>query len=559
MSAQKPRKEINNQTFILSLNRSKLASMKTPFFNLTKQLNNVATAKTGNAPMRLRAGWGILFLFFLLGCDKTIVEPTLEAYAPTNLDEKAGTWKTYVLANANEIAVTAPNATSSPEYRAELTTLKNTVSALTPEQRKSVEYWGAGSTFRWNEITRELAARYNVPPASNADGKYPVPDATNPLADPKFPFANPPYTARALAYLSVAQYDALVTAWNYKYKYNRPAPSKTDNGVATLLPVTTLPAYPSEDAVVAAVSYTILVRMFPGEVPFLEAKLTECKNARYWAGMNVESDVTAGEALGRAVGARVMARAATDGMGAANNQTLVAGFAEAAKTRGIKETWVSQEMPIRPPMLPNYGAVLPWNFAKSVLPTIRPVMPWVVGSAEWQKDFAELEAINKNQTRQQARIASYWSDGAGSYTPPGHWLREAGNLSRRYKLSEVCAARTLALVSTAVMDAGIACWETKYFYMTPRPQQFGLKTSIGLPNFPSYTSGHSTFSAAAATVLGSIFPDEATRLTAAAKEASDSRVFGLIHFRVDCDLGLVHGKKIGEFAIARAKADGSGL
>ncbi|MCX5939731.1 MAG: BamA/TamA family outer membrane protein [Cyanobium sp. LacPavin_0818_WC50_MAG_67_9] len=32
----------------------------------------------------------------------------------------------------------------------------------------------------------------------------------NPLADPKFPFANPPYTARMLAYLSVAQYDALV-------------------------------------------------------------------------------------------------------------------------------------------------------------------------------------------------------------------------------------------------------------------------------------------------------------------------------------------------------------
>jgi hypothetical protein len=52
------------------------------------------------------------------------------------------------------------------------------------------------------------------------DGKYPLPDAANPLADPKFPFANPPYTARALAYLSVAQYDALTSAPGiYKFKY----------------------------------------------------------------------------------------------------------------------------------------------------------------------------------------------------------------------------------------------------------------------------------------------------------------------------------------------------
>ena len=503
--------------------------------------------------------WGLIFLLILASCDKTIVEPTLEAYAPTNLDERAGTWKTYVLATANDIAVATPTATNSAEYTAELTKLKTTISTLTPEQRKAVEYWGAGSTFRWNEIARELAARYNVPPAANAEGKYPVPDAANPLADPKFPFANPPYTARALAYLSVAQYDALVSAWNYKYKFNRQTPSKIDNSVATLLPVTTLPAYPSEDAVVAGASYAILVRMFPGEVPYLDGRLAECKNARYWAGMNVESDVTAGDALGKAVGARVMARAATDGMGAANNQTLVPGFVDAALARGIKQTWLSQEMPVRPPMLPNYGAVLPWNFPKSTLANIRPVMPFVVGSAEFQKEFDELSAINKNQTREQARIASYWSDGAGSYTPPGHWHREAAKLARKNKLSEVCTARTLALVGTAVMDAGIACWEAKYFYMTPRPQQFGLKTSIGLPNFPSYTSGHSTFSQAAATVLGSIFPNEATRLNDAAKQASDSRVFGLIHFRVDCEMGLVHGKKIGEFAVARAKTDGSGL
>ena len=54
------------------------------------------------------------------------------------------------------------------------------------------------------------------------------PSANNPLAYPQFPFANPPYAARAYAYVSAAQYDALVAAWYYKKLYNRAAPYKVD-------------------------------------------------------------------------------------------------------------------------------------------------------------------------------------------------------------------------------------------------------------------------------------------------------------------------------------------
>lgn len=492
-------------------------------------------------------------------CDKTISEPSMEAYTPISLDEKAGTWKTYVLPKADDISVEIPKETSSAAYQSEVTSLKSTLAGLTSANKEAVEYWGAGAVYRWNEIARELAAKYNLPPASNAEGKYPVPDAANPLADPKFPFANPPYTSRALAYLSVAQYDALVATWHYKYKYNRKAPSKIDASITPLLPVSELPSYPSEDAVVAAASYTILAAMFPGEVPYLEAKLAEAKNARLWAGTNVMSDITAGESLGKAVAAKVMGRAKTDGMSASNNQTLTAGMIENAKKIGVKNPWLSQEAPARPPMLPNFGAVQTWNFDKATLVQIRPAIPFLESSKEFQKDIDELNYIAKNQTREQARIANYWADGPGSYTPPGHWHRTAANAARNAKFSEVRMARTMALVGTALMDAGIACWETKYYYYTPRPQQFGLKTSVGLPNFPSYTSGHSTFSSAAATVLSALFPEQAATFDAQAKEASNSRIYGLIHYRVDCEMGLVHGKKIGDFAIARGKADGSGL
>lgn len=492
-------------------------------------------------------------------CNKDIEEFQRVGYTPANVDEKAGTWKPYILTSSSEINVPAPSSITSPEYVAELAALKGLATNLSQAQKEAVVYWGAGAAYRWNEIGRELAARYNIPPASNADGKYPAPDAANPLADPKFPFANPPYTARALAYLSVAQYDALVSAWNYKYKYKRAAPSKQDATIAVALPVSSLPSYPSEDAVVAAASFTILKAMFPGEVPYLEAKMKEHLASRQWAGMNVTSDLTAGTDLGNAVAAKVMGKAKTDGMSAANNQTLTAAMIDFAKKIGIKEPWLSQESPARATMLPTYGTVATWNFDKTTMIQIRPAMPYVVGSAEWQKDFDELSKINKNQTREQARIASYWSDGPGSYTPPGHWHRSAANAAHEARFSEVRMARTLALLGTSQMDAGIACWDAKHYYYTPRPQQFGLKTSIGLPNFPSYTSGHSTFSAAGAAVLGYIFPEQADKFNAQATEASNSRVYGLIHYRVDCEMGLKHGKVIGDYAIARGKADGSGL
>ena len=259
----------------------------------------------------------------LTACDKTVDESLRTAYTPANVDATAGNWKTYVLTSPTEVTLAAPASTTSADYAAEVATLKQASASLTQNQQQAVVYWGTGAVYRWNEIARELAARYNIPPASNAEGKYPVPDAANPLADPRFPFANPPYTARALAYLSVAQYDALVAAWNYKYKFNRPAPSKTDATIKATLPVSSIPTYPSEDAVVAAASYTVLKAMFPGEVPFLDAKLAEHQDARRWAGMNVDSELAAGISLGTQIAAKVMGRAKTDGMSAANNQTQI--------------------------------------------------------------------------------------------------------------------------------------------------------------------------------------------------------------------------------------------
>jgi membrane-associated phospholipid phosphatase len=84
-------------------------------------------------------------------------------------------------------------------------------------------------------------------------------------------------------------------------------------------------------------------------------------------------------------------------------------------------------------------------------------------------------------------------------------------------------------MNAAVADAGICTWDVKFLYYFPRPSQIdpSIKTATGLPNFPAYTSGHATFSGAAATVLSYIFPEEKANLEAMANEAAESRVYGL--------------------------------
>jgi len=107
----------------------------------------------------------------------------------------------------------------------------------------------------------------------------------------------------------------------------------------------------------------------------------------------------------------------------------------------------------------------------------------------------------------------------------------------------------LTVRSTLAMtmaDAFIACWDTKYTYWTKRPfmRDPAIQSSIAAPTFPSYTSGHATVSAAAATVLGHYFPDQASRWMAMAQEAKDSRLWSGIHFPVDNDRGFGMGQAI---------------
>lgn len=503
----------------------------------------------------------ITVIAFVGSCKKEVEGRTDKAGAltPLNIDLNAGLWKPILLTGPTEFSVTAPIATTSPDYIIQINEIKTWQSAITEKERNLVDYWSAGAVLRWNEILRELVAKHNLPPYQNADGTYPFPNANNPLAYPQFPFANPPYAARAYAYISAAQYDALVAAFHYKKLYNRPAPYKVDAAIKSLIPQSDLPSYPSEDAVVTGAAVEMMKLLFPGDQDFIQQKAEEHKRARLIGGANVRSDLEAGEALGRQVAQKFIVRARGDRAGAAaGNQAQWTQMETDAIAKG-ETPWYSLDVPKRPPMLPLFGKVRAFLFDSLTAISLRPGPPPLVNSPKMKEETGEVYKYISNPTRENIRIVHFWADGVGTYTPPGHWDAIAAEDFISQRFSEVRWARNMALLNMALMDAAIVCWDTKYFYFNPRPTQLDpkIKTLTGIPNFPSYISGHSTFSGAAAAVLGHILPGRKTAYDQMASEASMSRLIGGIHYRADCEMGLIVGRNVGNYAIQRAQTDGA--
>lgn len=483
----------------------------------------------------------------------------LSAQTPPPLDAGAGNWRMVTLTSPTQFAVAAPGQTNSSDYQAELTAIKNAQSRLTATQRQIIQDWSQGGVVRWTEIMCGLVARFNLPPAPTPEDTYPVPDANNPFADPQFPFANPPYAARAYSYVSVAQFEALKAAWHYKFLYNRPAPSKIDSSIRALIPVGDLPSYPSEDAVMSGVNAELLKLLFPAAVEEITLLAAQQRQAALWSGKATASDIAAGLALGQAVATAFVARAGGDGMRAAGGTpALWQGLADAATARG-EIPWKSMENPPRPPMLPFFGNVRAWMMTPEDIVNERPGPPPSTSSELMAREVAEVRRYVDSGNREELAIANFWNDGPSTPTPPGHWNLIAAPFVRDGNYSEVRAARAFALLNMALHDAAVNCWNTKFFYFNPRPSHLDpdLKTTIGLPNFPSYTSGHSTFSAAAAEVLSYLFPASASTFEAQRDEASMSRVYSGIHYRSDVEVGSAHGRRVGGYTVRFARTDGA--
>lgn len=457
---------------------------------------------------------GVGLLFSLSGCGGGSSGGGPGSGAASLAEPTAGSWQP-ILVSARE-AVTMPPLPGAEAQERELAQIKALQSTRTGADEELVRKWDAGASLNWNQIARDVVIRTNTPP---------------------------PLASRLYAALSVAQYDSMVAVSLARYGFNRPIPAQTDSQIALLVKPSGDPSYPSDHAAVAAASAEILKFLYPAEAASFDTARGEATRSRLLAGVAYPSDIETGEGVGRAIAQRVIAYLQADGAdGATANPPQ-------PKPEG-PGIWTGTDG-----LLPGWGKVKPWLTDSLALPPAPPAF----GSAEFNADLAEVRRIADNRTAEQTRIAEFWADAANTFTPPGHWNLIAETVMSRYRMSEARQARVFALMNLAQMNAGICCWDAKYSWWIIRPTQAdpAIVPAVGVPNFPSYTSGHSTFSGAASGVLASLFPSDATTLRALAQEASDSRVYGGIHFRFDSENGLGSGREIAKIAVERGNSDGS--
>jgi len=211
------------------------------------------------------------------------------------------------------------------------------------------------------------------------------------------------------------------------------------------------------------------------------------------------------------------------------------------------------------PAEPNASRWRTWVLSNAA--EIEPPPPPKYDSPAYWKEVDEVRAVAAALTPEQKRLAEEWNLDLGSVTPGGVWNQHAKRLVLAYGLGAAEAAQVFSTLNAAMMDAFIACWHAKFKWWTERPvtvirerHDAAFLPHVLTPPFPSYVSGHSSASGAAAEVLAAYFPDEASELHRMALEASMSRLYGGIHFRSDNEAGLELGRRIGALALARQDA-----
>jgi membrane-associated phospholipid phosphatase len=352
----------------------------------------------------------------------------------------------------------------------------------------------------------------------------------------------PPIASRSLAIAHISIYDAV-------------------NGIARThepyLVQSAVQASASREAAASAAAHQTLVNLFPASTSNFDAL-----HAAILAGIPDGPQKTAGIVWGEFVASQVLAARANDGWNATVQPPGGSG-------PGV---WVPTPPAFLPYLLPQWGFVAP--FAMSSSSQFRPPGPPSLGSQRYAADYNEVKElgalVGSTRTAEQTEIALFWADGAGTETPPGHWNTIAQILGDARSNTLEQNARLFALLNIAMADGAICAWDAKYTFDFWRPvtaiafaePELHWMSFIVTPPFPDYVSGHSMFSAAAATVFPLFYGTEDLPFTIgsdflpgvyrsfltcihAAEEAAASRIYGGIHFRSASEDGLEAGISIG--------------
>jgi hypothetical protein len=317
----------------------------------------------------------------------------------------------------------------------------------------------------------------------------------------------PTFTARALAIIHAAMFDAHNSIDRFYTQY------------LTLVPAA---SGASKEAAIAQAAFRTLAALYPAQMAKLNLKLND-----FLATLPSGSAKNEGIAIGAVVADRILVERRNDG--SQNSMPYTAGMLP------------GQHRP--DPLNPTQGFGTPlWGTVKPfALPTVvayRAPAPPALTSHEYAIAFNDVKSngakVSTTRTPDQTEIGIFWGyDGSSKIgTPPRLYNQVIRTLSVQQGTDLRGNARLFALVNLAMADAGIQCWDTKYFYNIWRPilavreadpgsgptgQGDGNPSTVGdplfeplgapktnapagainfTPNFPSYTSGHATFGAA---------------------------------------------------------------
>jgi membrane-associated phospholipid phosphatase len=336
------------------------------------------------------------------------------------------------------------------------------------------------------------------------------------------------------------------------------------NGEAGFLVRLPAPDDVPQDIAIAAAAHAMLSHLFPVRQAALDIVLASAL-AREPQGLPRRR----ASEFGRAVATAVIMMREHDGWNGAG--TLRVGTAPGQ--------WRPTPPGFLPPQDPQWATMKP--FALITQSQFRPLGPPSLPSPTYQAARAKVVALGSAtstvRTTEQTEIAHYWSDAIGTYAPAGHWNAIAGSLIVPTHAGMAAEATMFAELNVAMADAAIAMADAKYSFWFWRPitairsgedglpQHPEWSSLLETPNHPSYISGHSTFSGAAAIVLAKWFGSRPftfasaslpgvtrnfTSFDQAAEEAAMSRVYGGIHFPFDNVDGLATGRAIGGWTLA---------
>jgi hypothetical protein len=395
----------------------------------------------------------------------------------------------------------------SAQVRSELDRLIQMQDSRTPADVQLIRKWHTHPVVAWNEQSRYWVSYYGLDPV---------------------------VASRVYALTSVAQQRALDALDSESMGYSSRQPARLDGQITSI----SIAGDPFESAVLIGATEPVFLYLFKETPREIEAVLEEARHSLLVSGAILPGDLASAEAFGGEIAQGLIAERVNDGASNAGE------FDPLPTGEGV---WKNDPFRVQPEQ-PGWGKVTPWFMISP--DQFRSPPPPAFGSVAFQAAVAEVRIQQANNTQGQLAIAQKWADKRFTSTPPGRWNAIAVELIEDYGLSDREAVHILADLNMAQMDAGIACWDSKYHYLVVRPWQADPQIAglVGYPNHPSYPSGHSTFSAASAVTLAYFFPGEADALWLMAEEASISRFYGGIHYLFDLEAGKNMGRQIGTLA-----------